>query len=150
MIAGGIGLLSCKSWARILTLVMGCTGIAEHTYRDSQGCLYHLGSRAAGDDFPLCQRLPGRFRDTIKKHNISAAGKMIIFVVSNRMNYGRRQEDHFFHVQGKQELPSSQTGNQRYFSFLFLGAKIGIIGLNGSGKSTLLKIIAGIEKEYQG
>lgn len=36
-----------------------------------------------------------------------------------------------------------------YLSF-FYGAKIGIIGLNGSGKSTLLKIIAGIEKEYQG
>ncbi|MGD0584054.1 MAG: energy-dependent translational throttle protein EttA [Bacteroidales bacterium] len=32
----------------------------------------------------------------------------------------------------------------------FLGAKIGIIGLNGSGKSTLLRIIAGLEKEYQG
>ncbi len=32
----------------------------------------------------------------------------------------------------------------------FLGAKIGIIGLNGSGKSTLLRIIAGIEKNYQG
>ncbi|MDP4204430.1 MAG: energy-dependent translational throttle protein EttA [Bacteroidota bacterium] len=32
----------------------------------------------------------------------------------------------------------------------FLGAKIGIIGLNGSGKSTLLKIIAGLDKSYQG
>ena len=36
-----------------------------------------------------------------------------------------------------------------YLSF-FYGAKIGIIGLNGSGKSTLLKIIAGIDKDYQG
>lgn len=36
-----------------------------------------------------------------------------------------------------------------YLSF-FYGAKIGILGLNGAGKSTLLKIIAGIEKEYQG
>ncbi len=32
----------------------------------------------------------------------------------------------------------------------YLGAKIGIIGLNGSGKSTLLKIIAGLDKSYQG
>ncbi len=36
-----------------------------------------------------------------------------------------------------------------YLSF-FYGAKIGILGLNGSGKSTLLRIIAGIEKNYQG
>lgn len=36
-----------------------------------------------------------------------------------------------------------------YLSF-FYGAKIGIIGLNGSGKSTVMKIIAGVEKSYQG
>lgn len=46
-------------------------------------------------------------------------------------------------------LPQKQVLKNIYLSF-FYGAKIGIIGLNGSGKSTLLKIIAGIEKSYQG
>jgi len=45
--------------------------------------------------------------------------------------------------------PHKQVLKDIYLSF-FYGAKIGIIGLNGSGKSTLLKIIAGVEKEYQG
>jgi len=45
--------------------------------------------------------------------------------------------------------PQKQVLKDIYLSF-FYGAKIGIIGLNGSGKSTLLKIIAGIEKSYQG
>ena len=45
--------------------------------------------------------------------------------------------------------PQKQVIKDISLSF-FLGAKIGIIGLNGSGKSTLLKIIAGIEKDFNG
>ncbi len=45
--------------------------------------------------------------------------------------------------------PHKQVLKNIYLSF-FYGAKIGIIGLNGSGKSTLMKIIAGIEKSFQG
>jgi len=45
--------------------------------------------------------------------------------------------------------PHKKVLNNIYLSF-FYGAKIGIIGLNGSGKSTLLKIIAGIEKTFEG
>jgi len=45
--------------------------------------------------------------------------------------------------------PQKKVLNNIYLSF-FYGAKIGIIGLNGSGKSTLLKIIAGLEKNYEG
>ena len=50
---------------------------------------------------------------------------------------------------GKIFPPHRQVLKDISLSF-FLGAKIGIIGLNGSGKSTLLRIIAGMEKEYQG
>jgi len=50
---------------------------------------------------------------------------------------------------GKLVPPNRQILKDIYLSF-FYGAKIGIIGLNGSGKSTLLKIIAGIDKSYQG
>ncbi len=45
--------------------------------------------------------------------------------------------------------PGKQVLKDIYLSF-FYGAKIGVLGLNGSGKSSLLKIIAGIDKEYQG
>ena len=45
--------------------------------------------------------------------------------------------------------PQKKVLNNIYLSF-FYGAKIGIIGLNGAGKSPLLKIIAGIEKNYEG
>ncbi len=50
---------------------------------------------------------------------------------------------------GKVIPPNRQILKDIYLSF-FYGAKIGIIGLNGSGKSTLMKIIAGVDKDYQG
>jgi len=45
--------------------------------------------------------------------------------------------------------PQKQVLKNIYLSFYY-GAKIGILGLNGAGKSTLLKIIAGLEKSFQG
>lgn len=50
---------------------------------------------------------------------------------------------------GKKIPPQKQILKNIYLSF-FYGAKIGIIGLNGSGKSTLLKIIAGLDKSFEG
>ncbi|HNQ66852.1 MAG TPA: energy-dependent translational throttle protein EttA [Bacteroidales bacterium] len=50
---------------------------------------------------------------------------------------------------GKKIPPQKQILKNIYLSF-FYGAKIGIIGLNGSGKSTLLKIIAGLDKGFEG
>lgn len=45
--------------------------------------------------------------------------------------------------------PNKQVLKNIYLSF-FYGAKIGVLGLNGSGKSSLLRIIAGVDKEFQG
>lgn len=45
--------------------------------------------------------------------------------------------------------PKKQILKNIYLSF-FYGAKIGVLGLNGAGKSTVLRIIAGLDKEYQG
>ncbi len=50
---------------------------------------------------------------------------------------------------GKLIPPNRQILKDIYLSFYY-GAKIGIIGLNGSGKSSLMKIIAGVDKDYQG
>ena len=50
---------------------------------------------------------------------------------------------------GKKIPPHRQILKDIYLSFYY-GAKIGIIGLNGSGKSTLLKIIAGLDRSFQG
>jgi ATP-binding cassette ChvD family protein len=50
---------------------------------------------------------------------------------------------------GKIYPPSKQVLKNIYLSF-FYGAKIGVLGLNGAGKSSLLRIIAGIDKEFQG
>ena len=45
--------------------------------------------------------------------------------------------------------PQKQVLKNIYLSF-FYGAKIGVLGLNGAGKSSLLRIIAGVDKNYQG
>src|SRR5256884_4942186 len=50
---------------------------------------------------------------------------------------------------GRVHPPKKQILKDIYLSFYY-GAKIGVLGLNGAGKSTLLKIIAGVEKDYDG
>ena len=50
---------------------------------------------------------------------------------------------------GKTYPPSKQVLRDISLSY-FYGAKIGVIGLNGAGKSTLLRIMAGVEKAFQG
>ncbi len=60
-------------------------------------------------------------------------------------------KDFVFTMKGlsKTYPPGKQVLKDIYLSFYY-GAKIGVIGLNGAGKSTLLKIMAGIEKEFDG
>ena len=50
---------------------------------------------------------------------------------------------------GKIYPPNKQVLRDIWLSFYY-GAKIGVLGLNGSGKSTLLKIMAGVEKNFNG
>lgn len=47
-------------------------------------------------------------------------------------------------------VPPKKTILKNIYLSFFYGAKIGVLGLNGSGKSTLLKLIAGVDKEYEG
>ena len=56
----------------------------------------------------------------------------------------------FSMVNVSRTLPTGKTILKDIYISFYYGAKIGILGLNGSGKSTLLKIIAGVEKNYQG
>ena len=77
---------------------------------------------------------PNTCKQKTQKHNNMADDKKIIF---SMVGVSKAFQ------QNKQVLKNI------YLSF-FYGAKIGIIGLNGSGKSTLLKIIAGLDKSYQG
>lgn len=61
------------------------------------------------------------------------------------------QETVIFSMAGVSKIipPNRQILKNIYLSF-FYGAKIGVLGLNGSGKSTLLRIIAGVDKNYNG
>src|SRR3954464_4614618 len=59
-------------------------------------------------------------------------------------------KDFVFTMKGlTKKYGSKQVLKNIHLSFYY-GAKIGVIGLNGSGKSTLLKIMAGVEKEFDG
>ena len=80
--------------------------------------------------------------------------KMIIFVetgITLAIRNFMSDEKIIFSMAGVNKIypPQKQVLKNIYLSF-FYGAKIGVIGLNGSGKSSLLKIIAGLDKSYQG
>lgn len=75
--------------------------------------------------------------------------KKAIFAAQHKVKMA--DEKIIFSMAGVSKIypPQKQVLKNIYLSF-FYGAKIGVIGLNGSGKSSLLKIIAGLDKSYQG
>lgn len=79
--------------------------------------------------------------------------KIILIFASHNKSAGMSDTDNkiiFSMVNVSKKIPPQrQILKDIYLSF-FYGAKIGIIGLNGSGKSTLLKIIAGVDKAFEG
>lgn len=77
---------------------------------------------------------------------------VIIFTIfESIIPYTMSAEKIIFSMAGVSKIhpPKKQVLKNIYLSF-FYGAKIGVLGLNGSGKSSLLKIIAGVDKEFQG
>ena len=58
--------------------------------------------------------------------------------------------EYIFSISGLSKTYNSKTALQGINLYFYHGAKIGIVGENGSGKSTLLKIMAGLDKEYEG
>lgn len=72
-------------------------------------------------------------------------------ICASELNPGMADEKIIFSMTGVNKIypPNKQVLKNIYLSF-FYGAKIGVLGLNGSGKSSLLRIIAGIDKEFQG
>jgi energy-dependent translational throttle protein EttA len=77
--------------------------------------------------------------------------KKAIFVVQKRFSTTMADEKIIFSMAGVNKIypPQKQVLKNIYLGFYY-GAKIGVLGLNGSGKSSLLRIIAGIDKEFQG
>jgi len=72
-------------------------------------------------------------------------------ISGSKKRTGMADEKIIFSMTGVSKIypPNKQVLKDIYLSF-FYGAKIGVLGLNGSGKSSLLRIIAGIDKEFQG
>ena len=145
---GGIGLLAYKPWARYIVIVvsaLGCLNIPIGTLKG----VYTLWVLLQDDTVKLFE-VNKNFEKYI---DLETPNSGVSFYFCKIINFTGMADDNkiifsMYRV-GKTFPPHRQVLKDISLSF-FLGAKIGIIGLNGSGKSTLLKIIAGIEKEYQG